>query len=304
VCDLRKAASKSLGDEYFDKFKIRFIAGAKEQGQTEEQATAVWKAMHSFGSWSFNKSHAVSYGLISYLCAYLKANYPLEFLVANLNHSKNDKSAVKILRDAVENDDIKYKFFSPKFSEENWCVKDGILYGGFNSIKGFGPVKSKKAVSLRNANQKPPAGMMAIIRDADSPFRYLYPAKEIYGDYYTNPSKFGLNRGVSAIIDAQGNGKFSIIGCLIKKNLRDANEACFVSKRGGKFLEGETSWLNITVEDDTGQIMCKIKTQDYVRFGKEIAETGKEDHDWYIVYGEKINGWSILFVSNIKKITR
>ena len=91
---------------------------------------------------------------------------------------------------------------------------------------------------------------------------------------------------------------------MIKKNLRDANEACFVAKRNGKYLEGQTAWLNIVLEDDTGQIMCKIKKEDYERFGRDIAETGKEDKDWYLVHGQRINGWSILFVINIKKITR
>ena len=91
---------------------------------------------------------------------------------------------------------------------------------------------------------------------------------------------------------------------MIKKNLRDANEACFVAKRNGKFLEGNTAWLNITIEDDTASIMCKIKVEDYIKFGKEIAETGKEDKDWYMVHGERINGWGIIFVKNIKKITK
>lgn len=253
---------------------------------------------------SFNKSHAVSYGLISYICAYLKAHYPLEFVVANLNHSKNEKSALKILRDAVENDGVEYKFFSPKYSKVNWSVTDGVLYGGFSSLKNIGEVKAKKAIACREANIRPPEGLMKAIRIADSPFRYLYPAKEVYGDYYTDPKSHGLSGVVTTIADAQCDGNFTIIGCLIKKNLRDANEACFVNKRNGKHLEGETAWLNITIEDDTGQMMCKIKIEDYVRFGKEITETGKDDHDWYIVYGEKINGWSILFVKNIMKITR
>ncbi len=69
-------------------------------------------------------------------------------------------------------------------------------------------------------------------------------------------------------------------------------------------MGGQTSWLNITIEDDTGSIMAKIKKEDYNRFGKEIAETGKEDKDWYMVHGQKINGWGIIFVVNIKKITR
>lgn len=302
--ELRHAASKSLGDEFFDKYKKNFIKGAMEQGETEEQAKIVWKAMHSFGSWSFNKSHAVSYGLISYLCAYFKAHHPMEFLVSCLNHARDDRTALKILRDAVENDGIKHEYFNPGKSEVEWCVKGDILYGGFMTIHGLGPVKAKKAVKFREEKKMPPKGMLSAIKAAISPFKYLYPAKELYGDYYSDPKSHNLSHGVIPINEADHDGSFTVIGCIIKKNLRDKNEACFVSKRNGKFLDGQTSWLNITIEDDTDSIMCKIKAEDYLRFGKDIAETGKEDKDWYMVHGQKINGWSIIFVKNIMKITR
>lgn len=302
--ELRHAASKSLGDEFFDKFKKKFIDGALNQGEKKSDAEKVWKAMHTFGSWAFNKSHAVSYGLISYVCAYLKAHYPLEFVVACLNHSKSDRSALKILRDAVENDGIKYKYFDPEYSIEEWSVQDGILYGGLITIHGVGTVMAKKTIKLRTAELPYPTGLKNKIDTAITPFKYLYPAKELYEDYYTDPASHNLNGYVSKINEADHNGDFTIIGCLIKKNLRDANEACFVSKRNGKFLKGNTAWLNIIIEDDTGSIMCKIKIEDYIRLGKMIAETGKEEKDWYMVYGQKINDWSIIFVKNIIKITR
>lgn len=302
--DLRRAASKSLGDEFFDKFKVNFMKGALEQGEIEEDALRVWKAMHTFGSWAFNKSHAVSYGLISYLCGYFRAHHPMEFLVACLNHANTDRSALKILRDAFENDGCVYEYFNPEFSEENWCVKNNILYGGFTTIHGIGPAMAKKAIKLRDAGESYPAGIKNKIKGGISPFKYLYPAKELYGDFYSDPNQHGVSGKISRIEEADGNGTFTVIGCLTKKNLRDANEACFVGKRGGKFLQGQTAWLNINIEDDTGFIMCKIQTKDYDRLGKEIAESGKEDKDWYMVHGTKMNGWSIIFVKNIKRITR
>lgn len=302
--DLRKAASKSLGDEFFDKYKVNFLKGAESIGEKEEDALRVWKAMHTFGSWSFNKSHAISYGLISYICAYLKAYYPMEFLVANLRHINYEGSAIRILRDAVENDGIKYVYFDEEESEADWAVKDGILYGGFTVLDGIGRVKANKAVQLRREGKEYPKGLKKIIKNKISPYKYLYPAKEIYGDYYSDPLRHNLNRPAVKIKDVVNNGEYTIIGCMIKKNLRDANEACFVNKRGGKFLEGNTAWLNITLEDDTGRIMVKIKKEDYEHFGREISESGKEEKDWYMVYGQKINDWSILFVNNIKKITR
>jgi len=298
---LRKAATKSKGEEFFNQFKEKFVKGAVSTGETVEEATKVWQAMYTFGAWSFNKSHAISYGLMSYLCAYFKAHHPLEFLVANLNHARSDTAALKILRDAVENDGIKYQYFNPDYSEVEWCVKGDMLFGGFGTLHGLGPAKAKAAVKSRPLF-KP--GVIKAIKADNSPFKYLYPAKELYGDYYTAPENHNMNTGAIEISDANKDGSMTVIGCMIKKNIRDKNEACYVTKRDGKFLEGSTTWLNMTIEDDTGQIMCKIKVEDYERFGKEIAETGKEEKDWYLVHGQKINGWGIIFVKNIKKITR
>ena len=302
--ELRHAASKSLGDEFFDKFKIKFIKGALEHGENKKDAERVWKAMHTFGSWAFNKSHAISYGLISYICAYLKAHYPLEFVVACLNHSKRDRSALKILRDAAENDGIKYKYFDEDKSIEEWSVQDGILYGGLLTIHNIGPVLAKKAIQLRTNKQPYPTGLWKKIDTAISSFKYLYPAKELYGDYYTDPKSHNLNGCISKINEADHDGTFTVIGCLIQKRTRDANEPDYVSKRGGKFLTGATTWINLTLEDDTGSIICKIKKEDYERLGRIIAETGKEEKDWYMVHGQKINNWSIIFVKNIMRITR
>jgi len=298
---IRKLISKSKGKEALDKFYSKFEKGAVENGIIIEEATYIWDHINVMGAYSFNKSHSVSYSVISYLCGYMKAHYPLEFLVSNLNNSKNDRSALKILRDAVENDGVKYSYFDAEHSMVNWSVKDGILYGGFSSLHGIGPAKAKISVKKRTKLQE---GVRKSIEKDDSYFKYLYPGRDLYGDYYTNPKKHNLNRGASTIDKLTGDGKFLIIGCLIKKSLRDANEAGNVKKRDGKFLSGQTTWINITLEDDTGSIMCKIKREDYLKYGKEIAENGKEDKDWYMVYGEKINNWNIMFVKRIKKITR
>ncbi len=301
---LRRAMSKSYGDEFFGTYREKFINGAVENGSPEEEAKVVWDGVQTFGSYGFNKSHAVAYSIISYLCAYMKGNYPLEFTVACLNHARSDQSAVKILRDAVENDGIKYEYFNKMESQVDWSVRGGILYGGLQTLHGFGIQKARQFAKLRENRESLPAGMKKVVRDPKSAFKYLYPGKELYGDYYTDPKSHNLNGRVSLIKDVQYDGTFTVIGCMIKKNLRDANEACFVTKRDGQYESGQTAWLNITIEDDTDSLMCKIQRQDYERIGRIIAETGKEDKDWYMVYGEKINGWNIMFVKNIMKITR
>ncbi len=289
--------------------KIIFIGSPKEEMTYD---ISMPDPYHNFiannivvhNSWAFNKSHAVSYGLVSYLCGYMKAHYPLEFLVANLNNSNSDSSALKILRDAVEHDGIKYEYINPTHSEREWSVKDGILYGGLVTVHGIGVAKANKFLKCRREGDVPPKGIQKSIAAGITPFKYLYPGKELYGDYYDSPEAHGLNGKVSLIKDCQVDGTFTVIGKMIKKNTRDGNEQCFVSKRGGEYLTGETTWINIILEDDTDSMMVKISTYDYERMGKAVAETGKEDKDWYMVHGTKKNGWNLMFVKNIRKITR
>jgi DNA polymerase-3 subunit alpha len=72
VSSLRKAMSKSLGKEFFDGYWVRFWQGAKKQGVKEEDAKRVWENINTMGSWSFNRSHAVAYGMVSYWTLYSK----------------------------------------------------------------------------------------------------------------------------------------------------------------------------------------------------------------------------------------
>src|SRR5439155_7099154 len=60
----------------------RFLAGAGEKGYTKEQAQAIFDLIEPFAGYAFNKAHAVSYGTIAYQTAYLKANYPAEYMTA------------------------------------------------------------------------------------------------------------------------------------------------------------------------------------------------------------------------------
>ena len=67
------------------KEKQNFIEGAKTKGYTEEEAGAIFGLIEPFAGYAFNKAHSVSYARIAYETAYLKANYPVEYMTAFLN---------------------------------------------------------------------------------------------------------------------------------------------------------------------------------------------------------------------------
>ena len=127
----------------------------KYSNYDEELATKAWFDISSMGSYSFNKSHSVAYGLISYWCAWSKANYPLEFVAANLNNAKDDESSLKILREFYEKEHLEYEPVDPYNSDLYWAISpDGKLIGGLTNMKGIGAQKAKDIIKIRKGEIK------------------------------------------------------------------------------------------------------------------------------------------------------
>ena len=299
VSELRKAASKSLGEEYFNKFKQKFIDGALENGADEDEAVLVWESMVTFGSWGFNKSHAYSYGLISYWAAWCKAHYPLEFAVANLNNARRDDQALKILRDIVRNDHLDYIAFDPDLSVERWSTHDGKLLGGLRSLKGIGPKKAKAILNARAGKAKFTPSMIKAIKDPETPFNILFPCEHWWGDIFERPEEFGLENPPSTLENITKPGDYLLIGKMVDRNLRDLNETQSVARRGGKVLTDHTLFLNLILEDDTDSIVATVNRYKYEQMGREIAESGKVGHDWYLIKGVIKDKWRRVDVKEI-----
>ncbi len=82
---LRRAMGKKKIDE-MDRMKKAFLQGARERGFSTGQAEAIFELLQPFAGYGFNKSHAAAYSILAYKTAYLKANYPVEFMAANLTN--------------------------------------------------------------------------------------------------------------------------------------------------------------------------------------------------------------------------
>ena len=88
---VRKIIGKKKDAKEFDQFKDKFIAGASEH-ITKKKAEALWHDFEAHAGYSFNRSHAVAYSMLSYYTAWLKTYYPLEFMFSILKN-ENDKDA-------------------------------------------------------------------------------------------------------------------------------------------------------------------------------------------------------------------
>ncbi len=145
---VRKAMSGRKGEEYFNQMGADFVAGATSQGVPEDQAKKIWNEMVTFGSWGFNKSHSVSYAVVTYWTCWLKCYHKLAFAAACLRAAKDDQQTIAILRELAA-EGVTYTPIDPEFSELNWQVADGRLIGGIMNAKGYGPSKANGYIELR-----------------------------------------------------------------------------------------------------------------------------------------------------------
>lgn len=302
--DLRRAASKSMGDEFFAKYKDKFVTGALENGYEQSVCEQLWTDISASGSWSFNKSHAVSYGLVSYWTAYCKANYPAEFAVACLDHATDSDSAIKLLRDFVINEGFDYKPVDPDLSGLGWTAHGKTLVGGLTNIKGIGPAKAKQIINARNGKGKLTPSLFKALMQPETELDILFPANHYFGFLYNDPQSAGLDTKPNLIKDVNGKGEYVIIGKLVDRNLRDLNEQVFLERRGGERITENRFYLNFKLEDDTDMVSCKIDRFKYEALGKDIAEKGRVGKDWYLLRGTIKGDWRTLDVAEIVNLNQ
>ena len=138
---LRRAMGKKIQKE-MDMQKSRFIEGAVQNNIDKKEASKIFDLVDKFAGYGFNKSHAAAYALISYQTAYLKANFPHEFLTATLNYSIDRTEKIILLKQEIERLNINFlkpdiNFSDPLFSIE---INDNLksIRFGLAAIKGVG----------------------------------------------------------------------------------------------------------------------------------------------------------------------
>lgn len=92
---LRRAMGKKKPEVLAKEF-VNFEAGCKERGYSDAAIQAVWDVLVPFAGYAFNKAHSAGYGLVAYWTAYLKANYPTEYMAGLLQSVKDDKDKMAL----------------------------------------------------------------------------------------------------------------------------------------------------------------------------------------------------------------
>ncbi len=135
---IRRAMGKKKKEE-MDRMKDEFMEGARKQGIPEKAAATIWDMMLRFAEYGFNKSHAAAYALLAYQTAYLKANYPPEYMAAAL--SKNMGSLEKVHALISEARSMGLDVLGPDINESYYLFSvtaAGKIRFGLGAVKGVG----------------------------------------------------------------------------------------------------------------------------------------------------------------------
>jgi DNA polymerase-3 subunit alpha len=148
---VRKVISKSKGEEQFMKFRQMFIDGCVERKTVPaEGAGQIFDTLKHFGSYGFNRAHAVEYAMIAYWDMWLKVHYPLEFMVALLSYGQGgDKKADHV----AEARRMGLKLALPDMNRshaKDWRIdENNNLIIPFQEIKGVGPKSAEAILAAR-----------------------------------------------------------------------------------------------------------------------------------------------------------
>jgi DNA polymerase-3 subunit alpha len=147
---LRRAMGKKIKSE-MDAQRARFLSGAAERGLPASTAIAIFEACAKFAEYGFNKSHSAPYAFITYQTAWMKANYPVEFLAASMTLDINNTDKLSEFRAEAQRLGIKVEAPSVNRSGATFEVSDGIIYYALAGLKGVGAQAVELIVAARQA---------------------------------------------------------------------------------------------------------------------------------------------------------
>ncbi|SFC04264.1 DNA polymerase-3 subunit alpha [Nocardioides terrae] len=135
--NMRRAMGKKKKEE-LDKQYAGFESGMLERGYPKDAVKTLWEILVPFADYAFNKSHSAAYGVVTYWTAYLKANYPTEYMAALLTSVKNDKDKMAIYLNECRR--MKIAVLPPDVNESahNFTAVGNDIRFGLTAVRNVG----------------------------------------------------------------------------------------------------------------------------------------------------------------------
>ena len=149
--DLLRRAMGKKKKEILDKEYVPFSEGMRKNGYSENAVKTIWDILVPFSDYAFNKAHSAGYGVVSYWTAYLKANYPAEYMAALLTSVKDDKDKSALYLHECRRMGIKVLPPDVNESDSNFTPRGTDIRFGLSAIRNVGENVVASIIATRRA---------------------------------------------------------------------------------------------------------------------------------------------------------
>jgi DNA polymerase III subunit alpha len=197
---LRRAMGKKIKKE-MNQQKERFVSGAVANGVAPERADYIFELVAKFAGYGFNKSHAACYAIVAYQTAYLKANFPVEFIAASMTLDLGNADKLRLFRrEALR---LKVPIDPPAINASGveFAVRDGVIKYSLAALKNVGRAAVEHVVAERErAGQFGSLGEFARRMDAKAVNKRALESLAKAGAFdEINPNRAQVTAAVEAI---------------------------------------------------------------------------------------------------------
>ena len=253
---VRKIIGKKKDAKEFDKYKDQFISGASKH-ITPEDAQKLWHDFEAHAGYSFNRSHAIAYSMLSYYTAWLKSYYPLEFMFAVLKNEKDKDARTDYLLEAKR---LGIKVLLPHINESelDFSIQGNSIRFGLSNIKYISDNIGSKITSLRPFKSYKEFTEKAGIKGSGINSRAIDSLNTIGAAAFSDNARKGNEN--ENLYEYLGIPKFDTgkLSPSIKSQVNPLEEfleeGCFVLLAMVKSIKKGPTWARIELVDDTGSV--------------------------------------------------
>jgi len=253
---VRKIIGKKKDAREFDQFKEKFVSGASKH-ITKETAEALWHDFEAHAGYSFNRSHAVAYSMLSYWTAWLKHYYPLEFMFAILKNEGDKDARTEYLIEAKR---LGLKILLPHVNESqiDFSLQDNSIRFGLANIKYISDSIANKIIEKRPYEDYKDFSGKASAKGSGINSRAVSALNTIGGAAFKDNPRSGKEQ--ENFYEYLGIPQFNLntIPPKIKAQARPIEDfdelGCFVMFGMVKGIKRGTGWARIELVDETGSI--------------------------------------------------
>jgi len=253
---VRKIIGKKKDAKEFDVYKEQFIAGASNH-ITPEDAQKLWHDFEAHAGYSFNRSHAIAYSMLSYYTAWLKCYYPLEFMFAILKNEKDKDARTDYLLEAKR---LGIKVLLPHINESDldFSIQGNSIRFGLSNIKYISDNIGSKITAIRPFKSYEDFKDKAKEKGSGINSRAIESLNMIGASAFTDNPRVGNEN--ENLYEYLGIPKFDT-GKLSPKIKAQVNplqefleEGCFVLLAMVKSIKKGAGWSRVELVDDTGSV--------------------------------------------------